>query len=89
MPAVKVRELASMRLYPNPAESNLNMVLPETFNGTATLECISASGASYKFPAVNIQNGTFKVDVRNMPEGMYTVLVKGQGQVFQSRFVKK
>lgn len=89
LPEVKGKELASMRLYPNPAENNLNIVLPATFNGTSSVEFVSASGASFKFPAVNVQNGTFKVEVKNMPEGMYTVLVKGKGQVFQSRFVKK
>ncbi len=84
----KKKDISSIRLYPNPAQNSLNIVVPTTFTGLATIEFVSASGASFKFPAVAPQNGKLKLDVSEMPEGIYTLLVKGQGQVYQSRFVK-
>jgi len=87
-PGKKNKEISSIRLFPNPAQNSLNIMLPENFKSLATIEFVSATGASYKFSTVSPNNGNLKLDVSHIPQGMYTVVLKGQGQVFQSRFVK-
>jgi len=74
------------KLVPNPFESHLNLLLPETvsLNSTLELEIYDAQGRHVWSQAITRENrmrGLANIDVSNLTQGLYTVIVLENGVI--------
>ncbi|TVQ85807.1 MAG: T9SS C-terminal target domain-containing protein [Bacteroidetes bacterium] len=83
---------AGIRVFPNPAETNLNISITGIcLNHIVEAEIINivgekVFGRSYSDLA---SNDEISIDVRHMPPGIYILRIKCNRQVWQSKFIKK
>lgn len=77
---VSVPELntTTVKLYPNPAATDLMVELPESSETTSSVCLINSIGQQIIVPAVKERNVT-RLNVAELPEGVYTVSVTGIG----------
>ncbi len=73
--------IENIRVYPNPAIYDFNLVLTTKINRKANLELFSINGQLVYSEALNIKEGfnKFRVDVTNIPIGQYFVKLTGDG----------
>jgi len=76
-----VAVMPAMRLFPNPASSELNIILPEP----CTLSVFNATGQKiYHNP---VANGNLSMDVSSFADGLYFLQTTGaNGQLSSRRF---
>lgn len=69
-------------VYPNPAESKLNVRLPSTWSGTAKLELVTLDGRTVL--AYQIKDREHTLDLSGQPAGIYLLrLMQGDRQVLR------
>lgn len=79
-PFVGVQESAAtlkMQLFPNPAQTNLNLVIPkQVTNGDIQVRILNTIGAEISLEKLSfVQNGLYKLDVSTLPQGFYLLEV--------------
>jgi predicted outer membrane repeat protein len=76
----------SLALSPNPATESVFATLPDEFSFPGLAEIIDASGNTVSRPA--FVPGS-PIAVGELPAGMYTLKITGEGRVYTGRFVKQ
>lgn len=85
-----VPEAGKLKLYPNPAVSELFLTLDGSqLNGAAQISITNASGGLVRTSNVNIQGSNIRVDVSGLLPGSYIVTVKQGAYFLSSKFVKQ
>lgn len=74
-------------LYPNPSESILWVKLPETFMSEVIVSVTSATGRSFQSQTVREGAGLVRLDVSNLPAGIYFATLQAGGRRSVLRFV--
>lgn len=82
---VEAAVLPSISIFPNPANSVLNVVSNITEN--ATVEIYNITGSLVK--AVSVNQNHSQVDISEIPAGMYVVTIKNQNGMDTKRLIKK
>ncbi len=77
-------EQKSCKLYPNPAQNEINIELPADIK-TDILEIYSSNGAVIY--QQKVQSGTNKINIESLPAGMYLVRIREENLF--GKFVKK
>lgn len=78
---IKEVEIEHIKIYPNPAIYDFNLVLTTSKSRNANLEMFDLSGKMVRSQALNIEEGfnKFTVEVANLPVGQYVVKVQSDG----------
>ena len=76
----------SLTLFPNPAESMINLKLNELY-GNENYAIYNMQGSVVKNR--QIDSNVTRIDVTGFPAGIYLVNVKSGGQNFQEKFIKR
>ncbi|MFZ4741066.1 MAG: T9SS type A sorting domain-containing protein [Bacteroidales bacterium] len=82
----KSDEAKFFRVYPNPANNELNISLPAE-KLVKGIRIVSLNGNNY----VNIQNSNMmsrKIDISNLKDGIYFVEIQCDDMVYKSKFIK-
>ncbi|MEO8146405.1 MAG: T9SS type A sorting domain-containing protein [Bacteroidia bacterium] len=79
-----------LELYPNPASQNINLNF-ETLDESAQLEIRNITGQLMMQKQIASDDGNFEtsLDVSNLPNGIYIMLVKTESGITSKRFVKQ
>jgi hypothetical protein len=90
--AVSIAEKAAahqLSVYPNPTTDAGSIQLPD---GSETenldIRVISVSGSVFK-PNTDLKGKTLSLDVRNLPDGVYVVLITGTSACYHAKLVLK
>jgi hypothetical protein len=81
-----------LEVYPNPAESFVNVVIPEQIAGNGTLMLADMTGRVLKTVNTMNQNtngGVYMLDVDQIPSGVYSIIITNGTSVFSSQLIKK
>jgi hypothetical protein len=79
------------KIYPNPATNLLNIELESNEERAAFLQIINASGQSYLQKEMALERGqtALKIEVQNLPRGVYFLKVETENGVVVERFLKQ
>jgi hypothetical protein len=83
-------EIVSLDLYPNPAQDNLQILVRSVTPGVYNMTIIDALGRTKYSHQISSASKytTFSTYIRNLPPGMYSVIIHGEAtRVFKS-FIK-
>lgn len=78
---------AALTVYPNPARSEITVVLPEEVMGNREISIFSQGGSLMQ--RVNTGSQTETVDITRLKPGSYHLVVTGAGESLSTTFVKK
>ncbi len=84
--AVPEHSSGHIALWPNPVHDQLNVALPIE-NSDLRIEVIDVSGRIIWLDHVQV-NGIISIDVRELPAGIYSLRLQGEGSAVITRFVK-
>lgn len=77
-----------LKIYPNPAETFLNIVIPENIEGKIDINIYSASGMNvYNIGKIQEGNNIY-IDLRFLMKGFYYVIIRNQSIYLKARFMK-
>jgi hypothetical protein len=81
-------EVGYLRAYPNPAQDQLIIDLP---NGVASegLQLYDLAGREVAIPATQRQGQRLLLNVSSLPQGLYQVRLQTEQQPYQTRFLKQ
>lgn len=75
-------------VYPSPASDNITIEFPFT-QGDATINIINSIGQTVLIQTVTNTEQSAYLDINNLPEGLYMIVVANRDSIFNSRFLKK
>jgi len=79
----KVEKTESIKIYPNPAGETLYV---DVFDNSATnITMYNIVGSQLMTKVLNQNERRFEIDLSEMPEGVYTVLVTGEDFVYSEK----
>ena len=84
--AVSDFEIADVRLYPNPAQSELNLDIPESMN-VQVIRIFSANGAEVKQARTTDNFKT--IDISALYPGVYFLSIQTDEEVINKKFIKQ
>ena len=77
-------------LFPNPADKEINITIPSTLTGNATLSIFDASGRKVATRQYVLQGNTINANIQGLVSGIYFVVLQtSDGGIQRFRFVKK
>ena len=77
------------KIYPNPANIELNIELPATINGKVKCEIFNLSGEIIRNWEETVANGKLPmIDISGIKKGIYQVRIKTDVDVYNGRFLK-
>ncbi len=78
---IKDQQFENLKIYPNPAVYDFNVVMTADRNRTAMLEVFSITGQKVRSQSLSIESGfnKFTVNVQDLPKGQYLVQLTGDG----------
>lgn len=84
------REAGQLILYPNPGTDDIYMEIPEQVRGTWKLNVVNMSGQSVlqKTGIKYLIRYTDKLNIRELPKGIYFLNVRIQNKSMSSTFIK-
>ena len=84
--AVNDFDIADVKLYPNPAQSELNLDIPEAMNVQA-VRIFSANGAEVK--QAHTLNNFNTIDISALAPGVYFLSIQTEDEVINKKFIKQ
>lgn len=72
-------------VYPNPATSKLNIKYAGMKGGNTSFELVNMVGNRVYSKQLESKNAELKLDISNLPRGVYFYIVKSDGQVSSSK----
>lgn len=78
-------ELKDVSVYPNPAETVLNISLPESFDGVGTIEMMDATGKLVRTEQTSTKLNT--IDVSGLSNGIYLLNITSENGRYSQRIV--
>ncbi len=80
----------SLNIYPNPATENINLGFDKSTNENMELQIYNSSGALVKQQQLQAYAHEYRIGIQDLSVGVYFVHIESQeGEVFNSRFIKK
>lgn len=76
-------------LFPNPAISEINLVLSQKFTGSTKLEIIDMKGQLRKVKSIDPANGVTKVDLANLSKGIYIIKLSDKSHSVLRKIIVK
>jgi len=78
----------NMKVYPNPASNELNVVVSDEFSGDIQLRLINSVGNIVKEKSIE-NNSECKLDVSDLNKGFYFLQVKSEGKTVTKKVIIK
>lgn len=78
--SVADNELTGISLFPNPANNQVNIVLPSSITGTTTLEITNSLGQVVRSLQSTVSGGNMSIDVSGLSLGMYFIAIENQNK---------
>jgi len=80
----------SLTLYPNPAHSNLTVELNATIASTAIISINDYTGKIVSSQKYNLSKGinTENINIENLTDGIYQLLIHSNDEIIRSKFIK-
>lgn len=86
---IKMYEKRNLQIFPNPAKDIL-YVQASGDNENATVQIFDVSGRKVKEEKIVLNgNVSFSLSIKNIPKGMYSLILKKQYTIEQQKFVKQ
>lgn len=79
-------------IYPNPAESFVNVMIPSELGENGSLMITDMTGKVLKSVNAlnqNQSNGVYMLDVEQLPSGIYSIIITDGNSVFSTQLIKK
>ena len=80
-------EAQVLKLYPNPAKDEINIIMPDN-HGTYDIQIVNMEGRMVFTGSVESFNGIIPVEVGHFSPGLFHINLKGENQYYYSRFLK-
>ncbi|ANQ49879.1 T9SS type A sorting domain-containing protein [Flammeovirga sp. MY04] len=81
---------SALKVYPNPVEGTLKMVIEQSLNDIQKVEVLNVNGQLLKVISAKNGKSVSNISVSDLKSGTYLLRVTtGSGDVFTSRFIKK
>jgi len=80
-------DIISLIAYPNPAVNTLN-IAGEGLSGKNVLTITDMQGRVVRTHNINAAGSVISIPVQDLSNGMYNILITGNGNVYQARIVK-
>lgn len=83
--------LSNVKIYPNPANSILNIELPVNYKGNFTMQLQNTHGYIFKNQQIiSARNGlNYQMDVSNIPNGIYVLLIIDESGITTEKITVK
>jgi hypothetical protein len=81
--------LINIDVYPNPAEDYIYVKMDNKSSEDVTLSVMSFIGNKMNTSSEKINNGLYKLNIRNIPSGHYYVLLSVGTEKHIKKFIKK
>ncbi len=85
--AVDQPEQKELRLYPNPAKNEINIVMPEV-NSNFNIQIVDMQGKVVNAGSGRSANSILSVNVDHLSPGLYHINLQGESGIYYSRFLK-
>jgi hypothetical protein len=81
----------TFNFYPNPANENVTIQLPENFNGKTGIIVTDVNGRQVINQQQFIQSSqnTTVVSVKRLPAGMYSIRLENKGETYSAKLLKQ
>ncbi|HTH31955.1 MAG TPA: T9SS type A sorting domain-containing protein, partial [Lacibacter sp.] len=81
----------TFNFYPNPANENVTIQLPENFNGKTGIIVTDVNGRQVINQQQFIQSSqnTTVVSVKRLPAGMYNIRLENKGETYSAKLLKQ
>lgn len=80
--------IQQLLIYPNPAVSNVNIVLSHAVSEDMNIKLINQLGQIVRTARLNAGTQFIKLDINGLPQGIYTVSFAGTNSSFTGKLVK-
>lgn len=78
---------ATVKIFPQPAQSFVNIQLSNEWKGNVNLTVVNSTGAAVTVKSFSAETKLFKLDVSNFKSGVYYVKLQNNGQTVQQKIV--
>jgi hypothetical protein len=82
-------DVHQIKVYPNPAQNQIQVDLGATFDGTTQVKVFSLTGSLVKSVVLNGSYQTFQMNVEGLPAGAYIIYANNGSQKATNRFIKQ
>jgi hypothetical protein len=82
-------DVHQIKVYPNPAQNQIQLDLGATFDGTTQVKVFSLTGSLVKSVVLNGSYQTFQMNVEGLPAGAYIIYANNGSQKATNRFIKQ
>ncbi len=80
----------SIRIYPNPGNGKLNIILNNTLKGKVTVRVMDITGrVVYKHVFTNVMNQMLPVNISNEPSNLYFISISNRYNMVVKKFMKR
>lgn len=90
---VKDRLKNEVKIYPNPANQKINLVLDSDWNQSSTFEIFSINGVKIDQDTYAVSSSnkllTKEIDITNLEKGVYVLRVESNGKIFSRQLIKE
>jgi hypothetical protein len=76
-----------LSLYPNPAKTEINIIMPEV-QSTYSIQIVDMQGRIVNIGSDKSNDGILNINVAHLSPGLYHLNLKGDNQIYYSRFLK-
>jgi hypothetical protein len=78
-----------VQIAPNPGSENLMVYLPAGFSGKGSIQLVDAGGRVAYQQNTDRLEGIWELNTAGLPAGFYTVLLRGDKQLYQAKYIKQ
>jgi hypothetical protein len=80
-------KIGSIRIFPNPAKTIINIELPQEVIGEINYNIVNAEGKQVHSGARLRKNSIESIDIRSLPAGSYVLIIKNNENQYFERFL--
>jgi hypothetical protein len=84
-----VKPTGSFNLYPNPANTVVNIDLSSFAGNQVSISIMNALGQQVYFSKAESAGGSRSIDIQNLPEGIYLFIIENGQQRFTQKLIKQ
>lgn len=86
----EIRLLNTVEIFPNPASDHVNVKIKQAELSSVGFEMYNIIGNVVKIKSEQVDKTTFKIPVKDLPNGYYILIVKDDGTKFRKalKFLK-
>ena len=82
-------EFSLVHLYPNPCSNYIEFTVSDIVNGSVSVIIINGMGQTLIKRIYNREQGSFKIDLRELVQGVYFFRVESSNKVYVTKFSKE